>query len=392
MRVHSKLVLDIATGKVLEACAFEYHGPRAQAKGSEHSTTTNQLPAFAQPYAEKFLKTYSDQAFDANGQPIGMPEGMNMQTAGFAQPQWEGMYGINAITPYAQSGANLGLNQAMSTLQGAYLGPESNPWLGRTYDAAARSMTDNYNMATAPGLMTAAQRAGQFGSSAMDESMAYSRFGLGENLNNLATSIYGGNYAQERQNMMNMQNMLPGAVQGLYAPSQAQLGVGAMQQEQTQQEYDTQYQNAAQKAQWPFNILSGFGGAIGQAAGGGGTSHVSGDKQGMFGSVICTVLHDFGLMDDATFKADCEFGASLPPQTVRGYHRWAIPVAKAMRRSRLITALIEPVALSWASTMRARVEGRSSDERLFGRLLLRFGLPFCSWLGRERAAYRTVQS
>lgn len=104
------------------------------------------------------------------------------------------------------------------------------------------------------------------------------------------------------------------------------------------------------------------------------------------GSVICTALHDFGLMDDDTYAADCIFGGTLPAEVFRGYQRWAIPVAKAMRRSFVLTGLIEPFALSWARTMKAKVEGHPEREERLGIILLRFGIPLCAWLGREKKA------
>lgn len=107
------------------------------------------------------------------------------------------------------------------------------------------------------------------------------------------------------------------------------------------------------------------------------------------GTVICTELHRQKLLDDATYEADCRFGAWLPDEVIRGYHRFGIPIANAMKRSRIVTALVAPLARAWAEEMAARV--KAGDRNLtqgegnrFGRFMLKVGVPFCAWLGKEK--------
>lgn len=388
MRIYKKLVIDIGSGKILAAKEIEHYGNIARAKG-QSQTTSQSLPKWLTPYAKDFIEAYGREAFitdpvTGEKKPIGMPGDLQMQVAGFT-PEQESAFGSMAgLTGAGATLAGAGGANAYDTLQGKYLDPASNPWLSGTFDAASRKLTDAYSTATAPSIMANAQRSGQFGSSAMNEALAMSRYDLGENLNNLATSIYGGNYAAERDRQLQTQGMLPNTLNTLYAPYEKLAGVGAQRQDLEQTQFDTAYGNAANRAEWPFNILSGFGAALGQAAGGGGTSTTKTSGGGMFGSVICTALHDFGLMDDETYEADTAFGRTLPKEVIRGYHRWAIPVANAMRRSPILTALIEPIALQWAKTMRAKMDGQPERETLVGRLLLRLGVPICAWLGRER--------
>jgi len=281
------------------------------------------------------------------------------------------------------TGDNQFLDQGLTeTAQGQFLHPESNPYLRGTFNAAATDLTNAYRTATAPSIQAQASRMGQFGSSAMNEALALEQYGLGRNLENLASNIYGGNYQQERGRMagaqqfgaglyegaygrergaqeaqaaglsgtyqagygrergleeaqrtglsgtyqagygrergleeaqatqladyyqqgygrergaqeaaigtgvgtyqtgyegergrqMDIMGMLPQTIQSLFAPSQALMGAGSMRQGQEQAELDTQYKNAVSQAEWPFNILSGFGGALGQAGSGAGTS------------------------------------------------------------------------------------------------------------------------
>lgn len=393
MQVHKKVVIDIASGKVVESRPYEHYGGFEECKGGssgQTSTTTNSLPAFLQPWAERYIKSYAGQAFNTDPTtgdytPIGMPTNLTLQTAGFQPEQTAAMSAMSSMTPGAQGLANVGGMNAANTLAGSYLSPESNPWLYGTFDAAARKVTDAYSTATAPGITAQFQRAGQFGSSAMNEALGLSRSTLGDNLDALAAQIYGGNYQLERDRQLQTMGTLPNTINTLYAPQQALYGVGAQQQEQEQQELDTDYNNAATQAEWPFNIFSGFGGALGQAAGGGGssTTRTSGAPSAGGLTVICTVLHDFGMMDDDLYEADCKFGEMVSEQVMAGYHRFGIPIAKVMRKSFVLTALVEPFVLSWAKTMKAKVEGRPENETLLGRIMLRLGVPFCRWLGRK---------
>lgn len=258
------------------------------------------------------------------------------------------------------TGDNRYLQGLERTMAGAFLRPETNPYLKANFDAASSDLVNAYSTATAPGIMAAAQRARQFGSSAMNESLALSRYGLGRNLENLAANIYGTNYQQERsrqltaeqqgvstyqdayareraaqeaalsqgtniygtsyqseraaqeaqaraladiyrtgyttergfqennaQNLANLYQtgyqgergrqlqtvgMLPSTLGAIYYPQQTLMGVGAQRQEQEQAGLNTAYSNAVSATEFPFSILSGFGGALGQAGSGAGTS------------------------------------------------------------------------------------------------------------------------
>ena len=272
--VIKRVVIDIESGRVLERETEEYSGPIAQAKGGGGGTTTTNtaLPEWLQPYAEHFIQQYQGQAFDENGNVKQAPDNINQQIAGFNPYQQVAMNNIAGMTGGVQGVADTGLGQSAATLGGAYLSPDTNPYLGATYDAAARKLTDAYSTSTAPSILAAAQSSGNFGGSAMNQALGMSRYDLGENLGNLATSIYGGNYANERTNQLNTLNMLPNTMAASYLPQQQLMGVGAQQQQQEQSQLDTNYTNALNQLQFPFEILSGFGSALGQAGMGAGSS------------------------------------------------------------------------------------------------------------------------
>ena len=271
MKIYTRIVLDLGSGRVLEAHWYEYEGVIAECKGGGGgtSTTSTNLPAWLLPYAEQFIQAYQAQAMPG-GVVQPRPAGLDQRVAPFTPEQQSAMAGIGYLTPDYQTVANLGPMQAGMGLSGMYLDPASNPWLSKTYEAAAKDVTGT--------LRGAALRGGAFGSSGAMQTE-------GRALDELATKIYGGAYEQERQRQMQTMGLLPATLQAGYYPQQALMGVGAQKQEQAQTELDTGYMNAVAATEWPFNILSGYGGALGQAGSGAGTSttQMRGGGGGLFG-------------------------------------------------------------------------------------------------------------
>lgn len=99
-------------------------------------------------------------------------------------------------------------------------------------------------------------------------------------------------------------------------------------------------------------------------------------------SVICTVLRDRGLMSDALWLADGAFGAELDPAILAGYHVWARPFSRFLRRHDWALRLIAPLALAWARHM-AHQRGVDVPDSRIGRVIMVLGLPICRWLGRD---------
>jgi len=99
------------------------------------------------------------------------------------------------------------------------------------------------------------------------------------------------------------------------------------------------------------------------------------------GTVICTELHRQGFMSDEIYKADSEYGKTLDNDTMRGYLSWGIPLAGAMRKSPILTAIVKPFALNWAYHM-------AGEHNLFGKIALAVGIPICRWLGTRQVLQR----
>lgn len=119
--------------------------------------------------------------------------------------------GIDAYTTAARQGtpvAQSAQDQVNATLQGDYL--NSNPYLDAMYNNAASAVTRNYSEAVAPSIAANFGLSGRTGSNmAFANAMDTSRDTLSRNLGGMAANIYGGNYAQERQNQMQAAGMAP---------------------------------------------------------------------------------------------------------------------------------------------------------------------------------------
>lgn len=238
--------------------------------GAKHSFSTSEsmLPGWIQPYATEFLQNYAGATMPG-GNVMQMPGNLNQQVAGFTPFQLQGLQGIGNVANSpgmgALTGADMGL--ASDTMLGKYLDPSTNPFLKSTYDAAARDMTDQYATGVAPSMDVSALRAGAMGSSGYGQAQAQSRYGLGQNLANLANDVYGGNYQQERSRQLYEQQLAPSVISAQYDPSQELLQAGGQQQQQQQTQFDTNFQNALRQVQFPLTMLDAFGGALGAARG-----------------------------------------------------------------------------------------------------------------------------
>src|SRR5512135_421120 len=125
--------------------------------GARHSTVSSaqEWPTWEIPGAQS-LYGQALQTMLPGGQVGQMPSNLNQQLAPFTQAQLQGLQGMQGaagqMAPLGAAGEQLGLN----TLGGAYLNPQTNPYLQQTYDIAAKGLTDQYQTATAPGLQAEA--------------------------------------------------------------------------------------------------------------------------------------------------------------------------------------------------------------------------------------------
>ena len=128
-------------------------------------------------------------------------------------------------------------------------------------------------------------------------------------------------------------------------------------------------------------ILPGIGGFLGGSLGG-----------ALGGRVICTYLHAIGLMDIELLR--CELfhtGRHMSKTTVRGYHFWAIPYVRLMRRRKWAVRFMRPIATARAKEI-AHVLGHRDRPHWGGRLVRILTEPVCWVIGAAIEAIEAHQT
>ena len=249
---------------------YEYDGKVSECKGGGGSsapeqqtvTQTQEVPEYVKPYARDYLEradVLSDTPFEQyQGQRIADFDPLH--TRGIQQT-------VDAATGQIIPTAT---DTYMKTTRGDFLG--SNPFVDQMFNRAAQGVVNQYTGTVMPNIDTAANRANALGGSAYQEYADRARFDLGQNLNNLATQIYGGNYMNERglqqQAMMSAPQMLEGNLRG----AQAMLGAGDIRRGVEQDRLNLAYEDFERARLHPYANLDVLGNALGISMGGGGTT------------------------------------------------------------------------------------------------------------------------
>lgn len=237
--------------------------------GAPKETTTiskSEPPAYVQPYAQTLMLQAENTAL----RPYQNYPGQKI--AGLDPYQ---QAGFDMTAERASSGSpvmNQAQDMALSTLNGDYLDPSSNPWLQSTYDAAAGRMADAYSRGTAATTNAQFNNMGAFGGSAHQEMTAANNLAFGDSLANLGNQIYGGNYQAERSNQMDAASMADQMAQSDYRDASALIGVGDARRSYTQDVLTQGYQDWLDQYNYPLQQLDIMGNAINIASGGAGTN------------------------------------------------------------------------------------------------------------------------
>lgn len=158
--------------------------------------------------------------------------------------------------------------QAVNTVRGDYLNPQTNPFLAAYANQAMGDVSNNYLNSILPQLQSAANRAGAFGGSSDTLMQGEAMRAYGDALARTATGIYNPAYEAERQRQQQAELYAPQVMQMPPQQLTAGLGVGDAYQQQKQAELNSLYQQWQQAQQWPYYALSG--------ATGGGVPWISG--------------------------------------------------------------------------------------------------------------------
>lgn len=127
----------------------------------------------------------------------------------------------------AAAGNNPASNLLLQSANGNFL--NANPFVNRMYGAASDAVRRQYMTATAPQTDSAFEGAGRYGSGAAMNARSQNEQNLGSTLGNLASNIYGQNYANERGLQQQAQSTLGSQyLSGIGAQTQARQAAGAL--------------------------------------------------------------------------------------------------------------------------------------------------------------------
>lgn len=196
---------------------------------TQTTQTVNSGPWQAQqPYlTDVFAK--SQALYDGNSARRAFP---TSTVAPLNENQNQGLLSILGTPNNANVPAASALN--LRTLNGDFL--NSNPWVDKTFGMASDAVKRQYMTGTAPQTAGAMAGAGRYGSGAYKNLMDGNQIQYGKTLDDLATGIYGGNYANERQIQQQAVGQAPGLAQAAYIDPLMRLMAGDRQQQQSQAE------------------------------------------------------------------------------------------------------------------------------------------------------------
>lgn len=209
--------------------------------GSQNTISQQTVPSWLQPYLTGALTQGQE---DLSSPPQYYP---GQQVAPLTSMQNEGIQGIQN-TASAPNASQTAQQQNMNIESGAYLNPNTNPYLSGTYNTAAQQVQNGIDS--------------QFG--AAGRNVVGSAPVQSSADNQLANQIYGGAYQSGMQNMVQSQYAAPSLDTGTYMPSQMELQTGGGVQQQNQNQINAAMNQWNYNQQLPENMLSWYSGIIGQ--------------------------------------------------------------------------------------------------------------------------------
>ena len=215
------------------------------------TTTKTELPEWIQPYAEGLLQ----KGVDTANRPYEAYGGERISP--LSNEQNMGLQGTTNRALYGNQAVNTGQNMLTNTLGGAYLTPESNPYLQRNVNVALSQAAGNLN--------SQFNKPGAFGNTAHQEVMARS-------LGDVASQMYGQNYSNERNNQMSAANQALGYGQADYQDLNALLAAGDTRRNYSQDLLNQGYADWQEKQNYPLRQLDIMGNTIGMSMGNTGQS------------------------------------------------------------------------------------------------------------------------
>lgn len=271
--------------------------------GSQNTVSQQTVPDWLKPYY-----TYGLSKGESLATGPGPQYYPGQQVAPLNSQQQQGLSSISNAAQTTGGANNNALNANAFETSGALLNPNANPYLSSMFNTAADSVRNQVG----------SEFAGA-GSNITNSAPV-----LSDQLNNLATQLYGGEYNTGLQNMTMAQGLTPQLTQSAYLPGNELLQAGQTTQQQQQNEINAQMQKYNYQQTLPYNQLSWYSNLLGQNAQpfGGSSGHanmqnnpvMTGLGLGMAGAGLYGMLgggaaaggglmSDVGLMADAAMLA-----------------------------------------------------------------------------------------
>lgn len=257
--------------------------------GDNKSSSIAEPPAEAKPY----IQPYMESAWNLANKPYESYSGQTV--AGMNQNQIDafGMTRDRAMSGSPQQGmANV---NSYKTLRGDYLDPASNPYLSKTFDAAAGDVSRQYKNSVMPSVNSTFSLAGRYGSGAHQQAVQDAGNSLAGSLTNMGNQIYGQNYQQERGNMMQAMGGAPGLAQADYMDMGMLMGAGDAQRAFEQANLTDAQTRWNQQMQAPYSNLDVAGNALMTVMGSGGKNTMYGGGSNL-GQIAGAGIAGLGLL------------------------------------------------------------------------------------------------
>jgi hypothetical protein len=210
--------------------------------GGQNTVQQTVVPDWLRPYLTSNLNQGAMLSNEGGPQMEQQVAPLNgMQTAGLSQIQ--GAAGAPTASSAAQS-------QLSNIESGAYLNPNTNPYLAGTFNTAAQGVQNSLDS--------------QFG--AAGRNILASAPVQSDEMNNLANQIYGGAYQSGMENMVRGAALSPSVDQGTYLPGQQMLSAGAGLQGQAQNVLNAQSNMYNYAQALPYQTASWYSSLLGQNA------------------------------------------------------------------------------------------------------------------------------
>lgn len=177
---------------------------RGASKNTGTQVSKTELPDFLQPFAPEYAQRVRDTA------DLPYPQYQYNRVAPFTEDTLAGMDMARNAANYANPLFDQAQGELSRTISGAYLSPDSNPYLKSTFDSAASRMADAYKTGTAAQTNAAAGFGGAFGGSAQQELQGVQNRAFGDSLGQFANNLYGQNYQAERGRQLGAVQAAPG--------------------------------------------------------------------------------------------------------------------------------------------------------------------------------------